>query len=71
VVERLETQAKTTYHKFTFVKEGWGLKTSDKPAGSQPICEDRKLHNGGSSLAPRLPRVIGLDGKAGLERCKP
>ena len=52
-------------------KEGWGPETSHKPEGSQPLCEDRALQDGGSSLAPRSPAVTGLDGKDGLEGCLP
>ena len=52
-------------------KEGRGPETSDKLKGSQPICEDRALQDGGSSLTFRPPTTTGLDGKDGLEGCVP
>ena len=50
-------------------KKGWGSETSNKPKGSQSICEDRTLQGGRSSPTPRSFTTTGLDGKDGPEGC--
>lgn len=43
--------------------------TSDKPEGSQLICDGKALQNGGSLLASRPLAVTELDDNNGLEGC--
>ena len=52
-------------------EKGWGAEASNKPEGSQSVCEDRTLQDGRSSPAPRSFAATGLDGKDGSEGCLP
>ena len=50
-------------------EEGRRSETSDKPKGSQSLCEDRALQDGRSSPTPRPLAATGLDDKDGSEGC--
>ena len=57
---------------FSGGEERWGSETSNKPEGSQPLCDEGgALQDGRSPLAPRPPTITGLDGKIGPQRCLP
>ena len=50
-------------------KEGGGTEASNKPEGSQHVCEARAFQNGGASHSPRSHPFRRLDDKIGSKGC--